>query len=398
MVKQLVVGAALCALAACGDSSGPDRVEPIRVGAAVSLTGSLSVEGTEAERGYRLWAEWVNDVHDGIVVGGQRRPVQLILRDDASDAARAADIVRDLVLEDSVHFLLGPYGSAATLTTTAVAEELDVIIVEPNGASEEIFTRGFRNTFGVLTPGREYTRAAMEALAAKGARTVVLVHEQGGAFSMSVAEGAAHWAQQFGLQVVATLPYPRLATSIDALIDQAKALNPDALVGGGHFNDAVLFARTARQRNFRPNAMLLTVGPGQPQFTTALRDTANLILGPTQWESSMSWQGEHIGTPAQYAALFSARFGTAPTYIAAQSTAAGIVLMHAIEEGRSIDTDDVREALRATDLMTFYGPVRFDATGKNVAKPMGVIQIQNGQSVVVAPATVAVGAWIYPAN
>jgi len=48
------------------------------------------------------------------------------------------------------------------------------------------------------------------------------------------------------------------------------------------------------------------------------------------------------------------------------------------------------------DLVTFYGPIRFDATGKNVAKPMGVIQVQNGASVVVAPTTIAVGSLMYP--
>ena len=46
----------------------------------------------------------------------------------------------------------------------------------------------------------------------------------------------------------------------------------------------------------------------------------------------------------------------------------------------------MRDALAATDMQTFYGPVKFDETGKNTAKPMVLYQIQDGQYKVVAPA------------
>jgi branched-chain amino acid transport system substrate-binding protein len=35
--------------------------------------------------------------------------------------------------------------------------------------------------------------------------------------------------------------------------------------------------------------------------------------------------------------------------------------------------------------MTFYGPVRFNDKGQNIAKSMSVIQIQDGKPVVVYP-------------
>ena len=71
--------------------------------------------------------------------------------------------------------------------------------------------------------------------------------------------------------------------------------------------------------------------------------------------------------------------------------------MHlAIETAGSLDTDDVREALRELDVETFYGPIRFDDRGVNVAKPMGTVQVQDGQIVVVAPDAAAVGGLVYP--
>ena len=46
--------------------------------------------------------------------------------------------------------------------------------------------------------------------------------------------------------------------------------------------------------------------------------------------------------------------------------------------------------------MTFYGPVRFDPTGRNGAKTMAVIQVQGGKPVVVYPPEVATGTLVYP--
>ena len=47
-------------------------------------------------------------------------------------------------------------------------------------------------------------------------------------------------------------------------------------------------------------------------------------------------------------------------------------------------------------LNTFYGNVMFDGTGKNIAKPMALRQIQNGKLHVVAPAAWAAVDLIHP--
>ena len=60
------------------------------------------------------------------------------------------------------------------------------------------------------------------------------------------------------------------------------------------------------------------------------------------------------------------------------------------------DESLVRDALAATDIMTFYGPVKFDETGKNTAKPMVLYQIQDGQYKVVAPTEWAAAKLVHP--
>ena len=70
--------------------------------------------------------------------------------------------------------------------------------------------------------------------------------------------------------------------------------------------------------------------------------------------------------------------------------------MDAFERAGSLDRERVRDAIAKTDLMTFFGPIRFDASGKNVAKSMVLYQVQNGKYMVVAPSKWANSTAIYP--
>jgi branched-chain amino acid transport system substrate-binding protein len=45
----------------------------------------------------------------------------------------------------------------------------------------------------------------------------------------------------------------------------------------------------------------------------------------------------------------------------------------------------VRDAIAATDLQTFFGRIKFDDTGKNVAKPVVLTQVLGGRYMVVSP-------------
>ena len=73
-------------------------------------------------------------------------------------------------------------------------------------------------------------------------------------------------------------------------------------------------------------------------------------------------------------------------YQAAQSAAAVHVFADAFKRAQSLDPEKVRDAIAATELETFYGPVKFDEPGRNIAKPMVLTQVQGGKYVVVFPA------------
>ncbi|MDO9127025.1 MAG: ABC transporter substrate-binding protein, partial [Parvibaculum sp.] len=92
-----------------------------------------------------------------------------------------------------------------------------------------------------------------------------------------------------------------------------------------------------------------------------------------------------FGSAADYATLYEETYGHAAPYQAAESSAAVQVFADAFERAGSLEPDAVRDALAETDIKTFYGPVKFDETGKNMSKPTVLFQVQDGKYVVVYP-------------
>ena len=377
------------------DEAAMEVAGVIKIGAALSETGKYAREGEDVRQGYDLWADWLNNEKGGIEVDGQLYQVEIVYYDDESDPDTTAKLVETLITEDEVQFLLGPYSSSLTTSASAISEKYDVIMVEGNGSSESLFERGFQNLFAVLTPASYYTQSALEMVAEKGAKTVVIAYEDT-PFPTSVALGAEKWAAEYGLEVLAIETYPKDVADVSGIMTKFRDLDPDVFVGGGHFNDALLFTRAAKELDFNPKAMIITVGPSNPQFAEEMGADADYIISPTQWEAVMSYEDEWLGTASEYGERYEGMWGELPTYQAAESTAVGLALMAAIEQANSIDTADVRQALYDLDLSTFYGPINFDDTGKNTAKPMGAIQIQNGEIKVIGPANAAEVDIMYP--
>ena len=377
-------------------ASDADAEKIIYLGAAVSETGRFSREGKDTRQGYLVWLDWVNNEYGGIKVGDERYKVEIVMYDDEGDPDTAARLVEKLINQDRVDFLLGPYSSFLTQSASAIAEKYGKIMIEGNGSAETLFERGFQNLFAVLTPAVDYTRTALQLLADIGAKTVVIAYEDT-AFPTSVADGAQSWAAEYGLEVLGVETYPVNVADVSGIMSKFKELEPDIFVGGGHFNDAILFIRAAKELDFNPKAMVITVGPSNPKLIEEVGADAEYVIGPTQWEASMSYADDYFGTAAEYAARYEKMWGEPPTYQAAESTATALALHIAIEQAASLDTDAVRTALRNLDVVTFYGPINFDERGRNAGKPMGAIQIQDGEILVVAPNNAAIAGLNYPA-
>ena len=400
----LVLGAGACGsddaepiAAEAADTAPNATVKTIRIGAALSETGRFAVEGKDSRQGYDTWVRWVNEEYGGIELPDGRYEVEIIYYDDESDADTAANLVQRLIDEDDVDFLLGPYSSGLTMGASAISEAADVIMVEGNGTSNSIFERGFDNLFLVATIASDYTKSGIETFAAQGVTTAVIAYEDT-SFPTAVANGAIEHLEANGIEVLAVETYPEDPTDLTPIISKFRQLDPDVFIGGGHYIDSVVFLNAAEDVGFRPDGMLITVGPSNPKLTEELGDSAELVVGPTQWEATMGYEGRWFGTASDYAARYESYWGEPPVYQAASATASALALHIAIEQAGTIETEAVKSALRQMEVETFYGPIGFDERGVNTLKPMGTVQVQNGAINVVAPPAAAVAEFVFPRN
>ncbi len=391
-------------LTACGGggSSSTTTSNTLLFGAPISLTGATSTEGHLTLEGYQLWVKEVN-AHGGIKVGGTTYQVRLKYYDDGSSPTKSAQLTQQLVASDKVNFLLGPYGTAATLQDEAIAEQYKIPMVEGNGAAKAIFSKGFHYIFGVLSPASEYAKVMLEAaLALPNPPKTVAIISANDAFSLEVAAAAKDYAAGHNLNVVYYQQYPANSTDLTSVLTALKTSGPggtapDMLLGSGHENEAVTTMKEAKQLHINAKLYAFTVGPATPDFISALGPTANYVLGSSQWTPQEKYNGIDVfGTPANYAQMYQTEYGHRPSYQSAESTAVGLAFQYAIQNAGSIDPQKVRDALASLDIMTFYGEVRFDSTGANTYKPMATIQIQNGTLVTVYPSDVANAQLSYP--
>ena len=167
----------------------------------------------------------MNDEYGGVKIGGQCYWAEIIYYDDESDADTAANLVQRLIDEDKVDFLLGPYSSGITTGTSAIAEANNILMVEGNGTSDTMFERGFQNLFLVATIASDYTRSGIEDLAARGATTAVIAHEDT-SFATAVASGAVRHLEANGIELLAKEAYPKDVQDISAIMTKFRNLDP----------------------------------------------------------------------------------------------------------------------------------------------------------------------------
>ncbi len=373
----------------------------ITLGAAVSLTGKYSTNGGHTKNGYDLAVERVNSM-GGVEVGDKTYKLEIKYYDDESTPARGAQLAERLINQDGVKFVLGPYSSGMTKAIAPVTEKYNVPMVEANGASRSLFTQGYEYLFAVLSTSEQYLASAVDLRAELAERdgrdpsemTVGGVFEND-PFSQDIRAGVLADAEEYGMEMVIDDKLPPEINDMSSTLIKVKAKNPDLLVVSGHSKGAALAIRQIAEMQVKV-PMLAMTHCDSAQIIKKFGTDAEYTLCASQWAPSLSYSDSYMGEASEFAADFEAAYDYAPPYQAAESAAAVLVYVDAFERAGSLDPKAVRDALAETDMMTFYGPVDFDETGKNIAKPMVLYQVQDGEYVVVAPTKWAAAEVRYP--
>ena len=218
--------------------------DKIILGAAVSLTGKYSTNGKHTQNGYNLAVKRINEM-GGVKVGGKTYKFDIIYYDDESNSGRAAQLAERLIKQDGVKYMLGPYSSGLTKAIAPITEENKIPMVEANGASRSLFTKGYKYLFAVLSPANQYLEVAIDlAVEKNGGKGVkiAMAFEQD-AFSQDVRLGVVDAAERTGSKIIVDDKLPKELNDMAATLAKVKATNPDVLVVSGHSKGALTAIR-----------------------------------------------------------------------------------------------------------------------------------------------------------
>jgi len=350
--------------------------DTIILGAAVSLTGKYSTNGEHTKNGYNMAVDRINDM-GGVTVGGKSYKFDIIYYDDESDSSRAAQLAERLIKQDGVHYMLGPYSSGLTKAMAPVTEENKIPMVEANGASRSLFTKGYKYLFAVLSAANQYLEVAIDLAVEKNGGNpvnIAMAFEQD-AFSQDVRIGVVEAAERTGSTITIDDKLPKELNDMAATLAKVKATKPDVLVVSGHSKGALTAIRQISEMQVDVPMLAMTHCDAS-KLAKQHGKNSEYALCAAQWHKTLSYSDEFFGNGMQYDKEFTEIYGYAPPYQAAESSAALLVYKAAFEKADSLDKDKIRDALAQTDMQTFYGNIKFSDTGQNIAKPMVLFQVR----------------------
>lgn len=385
---RAIIAVSYLLLSSCGSkgeratSASEDKLV---LGASLSLTGSLAREGALTKEGYDLCAAVVNE-KGGVPIGNKKRKLEIRVQDDTSKPDTAGQLI-ERFNDQGVKLILGPYGSATTEAAAAVVERNGQLMADSAGADNKIFEKNYKRTFAVLSPATEYVASMVQALydlAEPRPKKLAIISADDG-FSKTATRAGVERALKLGFEVVAEEYVPSGATDVSSALTKIKPKAPDVIFSSAHLVEAIAVVKQAGELGLEGVAFAETIAPPTPDFVKALGGAAEGVLGSTQWTPNTAGKDKWFGTSHDYATRFEQMFGRKPEYHNAQATAACLALIVAAERAGSTDPAKVREELAKLDEATFFGPLKFNPQGMNVAKSMSVVQVQGGRPVAVWP-------------
>ncbi len=364
------------------------------LGFTASLTGKLNVESTRQTNGLNLWMKQVNEAGGVKLANGAAVKFDSKFYDDESNQDRVQELYTRLATKDGADFLISPYSSGLTAASSIIAEQYDKVMITTGAASDSNYKQGYTLVFQAYTPASKYLTGAIDMVAAAkpDLKKIAIIHEND-KFSTDVATATKTYAEEKSYEVVLFEGYDSGTTDFAPIINKVQQAAPQAILGGGHFQDGSTFARQLAEKKTPVEFLALLVAPPEPKFAE-LGDAAMGVAGPSQWEPQAAYTAEAAtaaGAPwygpsgADFIAAYKAAYGgEEPSYHAAGGYAAGLILQAAIEKAGSLDTAAVKKALENMDMMTLFGRIKFDTTaeahGLQIGHDMVYIQWQKDGS------------------
>ena len=403
VLSLAALSAALMAFGAMSDAVGQQTA---KVGAIYPLSGNAASAGNYSKAAIELAVEIVNndypELKDLPLAAGRGLPglggakIEVVFADNQGTPAAGQNQALRLITEEKVHALMGAYQSGITVTTSAMAERHGIPFLTPESVAANLTERGFKWFFRATPVAGDFARAYSDFLkeqkaAGQKVGSIAIVNENT-EYGNSVASVIREVFAKEGLNVTQVIPYSANTTDVQPQVLQLKEKNPDVVIFISYTSDAILYAKTMKDLNWKPAIMIAdNAGFNDPSFVST---SGALVEGLVNRSSFAAGKAGTLS--ALVNDLYRKKNNVDLDDASARAMQGMLILADAINRAGSTDAAKIQAALKATDLkanqvVTGYNGVKFDEKGQNILASSLITQMRGGQYVPVWPKDKAAG-------
>jgi branched-chain amino acid transport system substrate-binding protein len=392
-------------------AEGPSG-EPIVVGSTLSLSGAFAATGAIHQIAGDQFVERLNAA--GGLLG---RPVEWTVLDDESDQAQVATLYEQLISQEGVDLIMGPYATPNILSAMQIAERHGYVLPHHTAVLTPLLTYECQFPGWSIGPTpNEYVPNqlfdALESLPEPPSSIAILTNQSGSTdfISYGLADdetdpGAVSIATDRGLELAAEIRYPPGTTDWSGIAAQVRDADPDFVMVNGLGVESVGLIEAMSQLDYAP-PMMFSLFPA-PGPMLGLGDAAEGHLSVSMFEPNepiLERMGDEVRgivetfqAEAEAAGLPYTAFETQATgsWTAWEILVAGVEAADSVDDHQAI-CDALHESGAST---TFNGDLTFDPGSNNFWETtQGIKQIQDGDWVMVWPEEIAASELRGPGN
>lgn len=373
------------------------RKNALKIGLPATLTGELSIQGTESFNGINLWLNECRGKGGLNIAGHDKRIIpELVYYDDGSNPQRTRSNTIRLLEEDRVDLLLGPYSSSLTTACIETASRFKRVIWNHGGSSDEIHKLGYSKIISTITEAGKYYEGIIDLILSLEEHNslISIVRKKASRFSKHVSEGARTYAEKKGLKAV-ILEFSGGSTQFETIFEQIKNYGTDFIFCVGSATDDINFCRSLINHPELKYKFTATLAASINRFKTELGSSSENFVATSQWEPSIEFNVDYGPSSETFSENFKNEYGYLPDYTAAQGYNICLVIEKLLETEGMDEMQMLKSAL-ASKFTTFYGNFEVDpSSGKQVGHKMIVVQWQKGEKKIVYPYEISNSAILY---
>ncbi|MDF2882638.1 MAG: transporter substrate-binding protein [Clostridiaceae bacterium] len=373
LLTALLFGASIftgCAKSAATATGGSNT---IKVGLNYELSGNVATYGQGLVEGIELGFEEINK--NGGVLGKQ---VELVKKDNKSDATEAANVSTALTTKDKAVLLLGPATSGNTKAASPAATTSKVPLVSASATADDVTVDKngkvrqyiFKTCFSDSFQGVIMANFASTDLKAKNA---AILQDVTSDYSKGLLTSFKGQFTKLGGKIVAEEAYKSKDNDFNAVLTKIKATNPDVIYVPGYYEEVGLIVKQARQLGL--NVPILG-GDGYESPKLAEIAGASVLNNVyyTNHYSSTDTSPEVV----KFKDAFKAKYNKAPDAFNALGYDLAYFAADAIKRAGTADPAKIQQALAETkDFKGVTGTISIDKQ-HNAVKSITIIQEKDG--------------------